>query len=62
MDLRSLRPFRKVDGRQFESFASVTCNPTNSFNKEKFKEWIEKHKHNIIIHYPAFNESEQSAD
>ena len=48
-DLRSLRPFRKEDGRQFESFAGVSCNPTNSFNKEKFKEWIEKHKNNIIM-------------
>ena len=34
-DLRSLRPFRKKDGRQFESFAGVSCDPLNSFDKEK---------------------------
>ena len=57
-----LRPFRKEDGRTFESFADISCNPVNSFDKKKFKEWIDKHKNNIIMHYPILNESEQSAD
>ena len=61
-DLRSLRPFRKEDGRQFESFTGVSCDPLNSFDKEKFKDWIEKHKNNIVMHYPVYREPEQSAD
>ena len=43
-----------MDGRQFESFAGVSCDdPLNFFDKKIFKDWIEKHKNNIVMHYPT---------
>jgi hypothetical protein len=61
-DLRALRPFRKEDGRRYESFSDISCNPIHSFDKEKFREWITKHKNNIIMHYPAFDDLQQSIE
>ena len=61
-DLRALRPFRREDGRKFESFPDISCNPMHSFDKDKFREWIAKHKNNIIMHYPALDDLKQSAE
>ena len=55
-DLRSLRPFRKEDGRAFESFMTISHNPTSSFDPAKFKEWIKRHKKNILMHYTISDE------
>ncbi len=60
-DLRALRPFRGEDGRKFESFPDISCDPMHSFDKDKFSEWIAKHKNNIM-HYPALDDLEQSAE
>ena len=51
-DLRDLRPFRKEDGRMYESFGAISHNPIHDFNKQKFKEWTDRHKKNILMHYP----------
>ena len=61
-DLRALRPFRKEDGRRYESFSDISCNPIHSFDEDKFREWITKHKNNIIMHYPAFDDLQQSIE
>ena len=57
-DLRSLRPFEKHDGRAFESFANISHDPTSSFDQAKFKEWINRHKKNILIHYTTADDSD----
>ncbi len=58
-DLRSLRPFKSEEGRSFESFVGISDNPTDSFDDKKFKEWLKKHKNNILMHYPVVNDQEQ---
>ena len=50
-DLRSIRPFKQKDGRMFESFVDISYSPLQSFNEQKFKEWVERHKNNILKHY-----------
>ena len=52
-DLRSLRPFNVEDDRTFESFVGISHDPTHSLDKIKFNEWIERHKKNILLHYPV---------
>ena len=51
-DLRNLRPFNKEDDRSFESFVDISHDPIHSLDKAKFKEWIDKHTKNILLHYP----------
>ena len=36
-DLRELRPFKKVIGRDFESFQGISADPTKKFNADKFQ-------------------------
>ena len=43
-DLRALRPFKKEDGRSFESFLEISHNPTHQLDQAKFSEWIDRHK------------------
>ena len=52
-DLRSLRPFKQVDGRTFESFKDISHDPTCSLDEEKFVSWINRHKKNILMHFPV---------
>ena len=47
-DLRALRPFRKKDGRSFESLPEISQNPTHLLDEVKFSEWIDRHKKNIL--------------
>ena len=60
-DLRAVRPFRKEDDRNFESFVGISHDPTHTFDELKFNEWIERHKKNILVHYPVMDENEQSS-
>ena len=62
VDLRALRPFAQVDGRSFESFHDISYDPTHLFNNAKFKEWIARHKNNILIGFPVSDNTEQSID
>lgn len=59
-DLRDLRPFRKVSGRKFESFQGISSNPTQSFNEAKFQLWTERHRNNILLHYPVWDDEAES--
>ena len=52
-DLRQLRPFKPVDGRVFESFKNISYNPTHTFQRERVVAWVEKHKDNILMHFPV---------
>ena len=61
-DLRGLRPFKEEEGRSFETFAGISHDPTHSLDKVKFKEWIDRHKKNIVLHYPATGEAEESSE
>ena len=60
-DLRSLRHF-KEDSRSFEIFVDISHDPTHSLDKIKFKEWIDRHKKNTVLHYPATEEAEESSE
>ena len=57
-DLKALKPFKMEDSRMFESFVGISYDPVHSFNKDKFKEWIKRHKDSILMHYP--DDSEES--
>lgn len=62
-DLRDLRPFMKIDGRTFHAFEDISCNPTHSFDKIKFKEWrTTQHNKNILMYYPALDDPEESSE
>jgi hypothetical protein len=61
-DLRAMKPFNTVEGRSFDSFVGVSCDPTHLFDEVKFKTWIDRHKNNILMHYPASNENESSSE
>ena len=61
-DLRSLRPFKLMDGRKFQSFKKISYNPTSSFSEEEFKKWISRHKNNILRHFPNADESDDNSD
>ncbi len=61
-DLRAIRPFEEVEGRSFESFAGMSCDPTQPFDDAKFDQWIARHKHNILMHYPVSSDTEQSGE
>ena len=52
-DLRSLRPFKQVDGRRFESFGDISYNPTSPFDEDAFVTWVNRHKSNIVKHFPV---------
>ena len=52
-DLRNMRPFKQVEGRKFESFIDISHSPTHSLDEQKFVSWIEKHKKNILMHFPV---------
>ena len=47
-DLRATKPFKKEDDR------------IHSFDKEKFKEWIDRHTRNILMHYPILDDAHES--
>jgi hypothetical protein len=52
-DLRSVRPFKQVDGRRFESFGDISHNPTSPFDEDAFVTWVNRHKSNILKHFPV---------
>lgn len=61
-DLRNLRPFKQEDGRTFESFANISHDPIASLDKQKFQAWIEKHKKNILMHFPVLEDVDEDGD
>ena len=61
-DLRGLRPFNKEEGRTFESFQQISSDPTSSFDKKKFAEWIQRHKKNILVHYTVADDEEEFSE
>ena len=52
-DLREIKPFEKKSGRMFSSFIGISHDPVHAFDEEKFNDWVDKHKNNILMHYPA---------
>ena len=54
-DLRSLRPFMKTDGRSFEMFHGISNNPVHDFDKNKFVDWANRRKRNILMYYPSLD-------
>lgn len=62
-DLRSLRPFKNEDGRTFETFVGISPDPNHLLDTKKFKEWIDRHKKNILMHCPvAYNEAKDESE
>ena len=60
--LRATRPFKKEDDRMFQSFAGISHDPIHPFDKEKFKEWIDRHTRNILMHYPILDDAHESTE
>ena len=58
-DLRDLRPFKKIVGREFESFENISASPRKNFNSAKFQSWIDRHTKNILLHYPVFESDDE---
>jgi hypothetical protein len=61
-DLRALRPFKKEDGRNFESFVDISYSPVQSFDEAKFKEWVKRHKNNILMHYTVCDNTSDDSE
>jgi hypothetical protein len=61
-DLRDLKPFKKEDGRTFESFVGISHDPIHALDKAKLKTWLNRHKKNILIHYSVEDDPEQSIE
>ena len=61
-DLRATRPFKKEDDRMFQSFAGISHEPVHPFDEERFKEWIDRHTKNILMHYPILNDEAESTE
>ena len=61
-DLRSLRPFKQVDGREFESFKDISHNPASPLDENEFVSWINRHKNNILKHFPASKDPNSDED
>ena len=57
-DLRGLRPFKHQDGRSFETFVGISPNPTHLLDGKLFKEWLDLHNNNILMHYPVTEDVE----
>ena len=62
LDLRDIQPFKKETGRVFESFSNIPHDPISSLDKVKFAQWIDRHKKNILMHYPDPKESDELSD
>ena len=60
LDLRDIQPFKKETGRVFESFGNIPHDPISSLGKVKFAQWIDRHKKNILMHYPVSNDPKES--
>ena len=58
----SLRPFRQEDDRKFETFEGISHDPTYGLDRAKLKNWMDKHKNNIMQHYPETEESTDLTD
>ena len=61
-DLRSLRPFKQVNGREFEYFKGISHNPASPLDENEFVSWINRHKNNILKHFPASKDSNSDQD
>ena len=61
-DLCSIRPFKKKDARMFDSFVDISYSLLQSFNEPKFKEWVERHKNNILKHYTVSDDMSDDSD
>ena len=57
-DLRGLMPFKHQDGRSFETFLGISPDPTHLLDANLFKEWLDLHKNNILMHYPVTEDVE----
>ena len=58
-DLRDLRPFKNIVGREFECFQNISANPTENFNSAKFQSWVDRHTKNILLYYPVFESDDE---
>ena len=61
-DLRSLRPFKQEEQRRFETFDAISHDPTHLLDEAKFKEWVDRHKNNILLHYPMTEEPTEASE
>ena len=52
-DLRSVRPYKHVPERKHNSFQNINANELHDLDTQKFRDWLTKHKRNIVMHFPC---------
>ena len=61
-DLRSLRPYEHVPERKHNSFHNINANELDDLDKQKFKDWLSRHKRNIVMHFPCEEDDDEDND
>ena len=61
-DLRSLRPYDHVLERKHNSFQNINANELDDLDQQKFKDWLSRHKRNILRHLPCEEDDECNDD
>ena len=59
-DLRSVRPYNHVPERKHNSFQNINANELHDLDKQKFRDWLSKHKRNIVMHFPCEEDDEDN--
>ena len=62
IDLRGIQPFKKENGRVFESFVGISHDPICSLDQTKFAQWIDRHKRNILVNFPMTEDDVEQSD
>ncbi|CAB3980035.1 Hypothetical predicted protein [Paramuricea clavata] len=52
-DLRSVRPFNKWMGEDLNLLGDISHNPASPFDEDAFVTWVNRHKSNILKHFPV---------
>ena len=57
-NLRSLRPYEHVPEKKH----NINANELDDLDKQKFKDWLSRHKRNIVMHFPCEEDDEDNDD
>ena len=63
-DLHDLKPFTCKSNRKHNSFPDMSSNPLNDLDDNKFKEWLKRHKKNLLYNVTTMEDDaeEESSD
>jgi hypothetical protein len=57
-DLEKLKPFSCIPGRCHSSFMGISADPLDNLDEDNSKEWLQRHRKNISLHFPAVDDVE----